>query len=208
MDLTLLALGIAIGVAVAAPIGPINLIVMRTALERGFVPGLAAGAGAVAGDMAFATIAAFGIRSVETFISAYAEILSMIGGAMLVAVGIHLARTHVDVETVRRAMLPVSKRTIAKTFALTITNPASLFGMLALFSGLGPALALADSSYRPHLAVFAVGLGSLTWWIIVSGTVRLVSRKLSDKWIDRINRWTGVLIAAFGFLLIFEALSS
>ncbi len=202
----LMVIGVAIGVAVAAPIGPINLIVMRIALERGFVPGVAAGSGAVLGDMVFAAVAAFGVREVQQLVAAYALYLGLLGGTLLILVGLHLARSHIDVAAVRKAALPVSKRTIAKTFVLTVTNPASLFGMLALFSGLGSVLALADSTYRPPLVVAAVGLGSLAWWMIVSSVINLVSGRLPEIWIDRINRWTGVAIAAFGFLLIFESL--
>lgn len=207
MDLTLVGLAIAIGVAVAAPIGPINLIVMRTALERGFLPGVAAGLGSVAGDAAFGMVAAYGIRQVETAIEAYATVLGLLGGALLVAVGIHLARSHVDVDEMRASLQPISKRRIVKTFALTISNPATFFGMLALFSGLGSALDLASAPYRPAIAVAGVAFGSLLWWMIVAGMVTLVRHRLPAIWIDRINRWTGVAIAAFGFLLIFETLS-
>jgi len=203
MDVTLLLLAVAIGVEVAAPIGPINLIVMRTALERGFLPGAAAGLGSVMGDAAFA---AFGIREVESLVLSHALILGLIGGTLLVVVGIVLARSHIDLEAMRASAQPISKRRIAKTFALTITNPATLFGMLAIFSGMGKALDLAAAPYRSSTAVAGVATGSLLWWIVVSGVVTLVRARLSAVWVDRINRWTGVAIAAFGFLLVFEAL--
>jgi threonine/homoserine/homoserine lactone efflux protein len=205
MDFVVVSLAVAFGVAVAAPIGPINLIVMRTALERGFLPGVAAGLGSVIGDALFAGIAAYGVRQVSDLVEHNAGWLGLAGGILLVAVGIHLACSHVDMDQMRNAPQPVSKSRIAKTFALTLSNPASFFGMLALFSGLGGALELAVAPYRPALAVAGVALGSLLWWTVVSGAVTLVRNRLPVTWIDRINRWTGVLIAAFGFLLIFEA---
>jgi len=207
MDLALLLLTLGIGIAVAAPIGPINLIVMRTALERGFIPGVAAGLGSVIGDAFFGGIAAYGIRAVEALVQSYAKGLGMLGGGLLVIVGVMLARSHIDVETIRSGSQTISKRRIAETLFLTLTNPASLFGMLALFSGLGPALNLASAPYRPAMAVLGVALGSLTWWIIVSGVTHSVRNRLPTVWIDRINRWTGVLIAAFGFAVLFDALS-
>ncbi len=207
MDLSIVVLAIAIGVAVAAPIGPINLIVMRTTLERGFLPGVAAGLGSVIGDAAFAAVAAFGIREVESLVRTYALALGLIGGTLLVAVGIMLARSHIDVDRMRAGPQPVSGRRIADTLVLTITNPATLFGMLALFSSLGPELNLAAGPYRPAIAVAGVAIGSLAWWAIVSGVVTLVRNRLSAIWVDRVNHWAGVAIAAFGFLLIFDALT-
>jgi threonine/homoserine/homoserine lactone efflux protein len=206
MDLSLILMTVAIGIAVAAPIGPINLIVMRTALERGFVPGVAAGLGSVIGDAVFAAVAAYGIRKIEAVITDYATILGLAGGGLLVAVGVHLAKAHVDIETMRSAPQAISKRKILKTFLLTMTNPASLFGMLALFSGLSANLALASAPHRPALAVLGVGLGSLIWWVVVAGAVTLVRHRLPVIWIDRINRWTGIAIAAFGFVVILETL--
>ena len=147
MDLALLLLTLGIGIAVAAPIGPINLIVMRTALERGFIPGVAAGLGSVIGDAFFGGIAAYGIRAVEALVQSYAKGLGMLGGGLLVIVGVMLARSHIDVETIRSGSQTISKRRIAETLFLTLTNPASLFGMLALFSGLGPALNLASTQH-------------------------------------------------------------
>jgi threonine/homoserine/homoserine lactone efflux protein len=206
MDATLVALSVAIGMAVAAPIGPINLIVMRTSLDRGFWAGIAAGTGSVAGDGLFATVAAFGIRQVQSLVLAHATALSFVSGVLLVGAGLRLARSHVEVAAVRVAVQRDFIHSFAKTFVLTLSNPATLFGMLALFSGLGSALNLAGSPYRPVTALTGVALGSLIWWCIVSGIVAQIRHRLSPAWLDRVDHWAGVAIAASGFLLIFRAL--
>ena len=36
MDFSLLAIGVAIGLAVTAPLGPVNILVIRSAIRRGF----------------------------------------------------------------------------------------------------------------------------------------------------------------------------
>ena len=48
MDFALLVTGIAIGLSVTAPLGPVNIIVIRNALRRNFVVALLTGLGAVA----------------------------------------------------------------------------------------------------------------------------------------------------------------
>ena len=51
MDWNLIIAGMSIGLAMAAPVGPVNLIVIRTALNCGFRAAFLAGLGAVLADM-------------------------------------------------------------------------------------------------------------------------------------------------------------
>ena len=92
------------------------------------------------------------------------------------------------------------------TFALTITNPGALFGFLAIFGTMGPALRLGSAPYRPLLAVVGVTIGGLLWWLFLSFVVARLKSRFTPATEDKINRWTGVLIAAFGFALLMERL--
>ena len=58
--------GVAIGVLMAAPIGPVNVLVIQRAVARGFWGGLAAGIGAVLADGLLAAIAASASRRSQT----------------------------------------------------------------------------------------------------------------------------------------------
>ena len=50
--------GIVVGLLVAAPVGPVNVLCIQRALERGALGGIAAGLGAVLGDGLIALLAA------------------------------------------------------------------------------------------------------------------------------------------------------
>ena len=55
--------GILIGILVSAPVGPVNVLCIQRAIERGFFGGVAAGLGAVLGDGLIALFAAFGVKA-------------------------------------------------------------------------------------------------------------------------------------------------
>ena len=55
--------GTFIGLLLAAPIGPVNVLVIQRAATGGFWAGLAAGIGAVLGDGTLAAVAAFSMRA-------------------------------------------------------------------------------------------------------------------------------------------------
>ena len=69
--LQLVLAGIGIGVLMAAPIGPVNVLVIQRAVAGGFWAGLAAGIGAVLGDGLLAAIAAFSVTAISDAMSAY-----------------------------------------------------------------------------------------------------------------------------------------
>ncbi len=51
-----------------------------------------------------------------------------------------------------------------------------------------------------------VAIGGTLWWLFLSFVVTRFKSKISERVFDKINRWTGILIAAFGFALLAEAL--
>ena len=210
MPFDTLIIGVFIGLAIAAPIGPINLIVLRTALSRGLVGGLLAGTGSVLGDGLFAFIAAFGVRQIEDFIMGHASALGAIGGIILIVVGIRTSRAHVDPDALVQAAGPITGqaagRKIFQTFILTVTNPATMMGMLAIFGTMGAALQLTTAPARAGMTVAGVMLGSLAWWGFISGMVGFLRTRINGVWLDRINHWAGIMIIALGFVFLLDAL--
>ena len=71
MDQQLFIAGMSIGLVMSAPVGPVNLIVIRAALNCGFRAAFLAGLGAVLADLSMASIAAFGLHSIAQFVTAY-----------------------------------------------------------------------------------------------------------------------------------------
>ena len=205
LDWTVVLLGIAIGLAVAAPLGPVNLIVIRATIKYGAGVGLAGGLGAILADSAFAAVAAYGIRAVGRFISDYTFALQLVGGLLMVVMGVYTARHHArpdDLSTSDEYLLHPAVSKVAATFFLTATNPGALFGMLGLFGALSTTLHLGLAPYRPLVAVISVAAGGMLWWMFLTVLVHHLKSRLTPAALDRINRWAGVLIAAFGFVLL------
>lgn len=209
MDFILLVTGIAIGLSVTAPLGPVNIIVIRNAIRRGFPVAFLTGLGAVAADLIYASAAAYGIGSIEHFISQFARPLTIAGGVFLVFLGVRLARAHISLQQLD-LQEPIRHHQVAgkmaTTFMLTLTNPGILFGFLAIFGTMTAVLKLGESADRPPTVVAGVALGGALWWLFISFVVNHLKARISEKLLDRINRWTGVLIAAFGFALLMDGL--
>lgn len=209
MDPSLLLIGVAIGLAVTAPLGPVNILVIRNAIRRGFVAAFTVGLGAVAADLLYAAAAAYGVSWVSHLIEDFARPLMIAGGALLVAVGVWLARKRVALA----GMEPedqsggVKAARMLAAFGLTISNPGELFGFLAIFGAMSGVLRLHEDWTRPPTVVAGVAIGGILWWLFLGYLVSSFKSRISDRALERINRWTGILIAAFGFALLMEALA-
>ena len=201
MDLQLIIAGMSIGLALAAPLGPVNLIIIRTALNCGFRAAFLAGLGAVLADMLMGGTAAFGLHSIERFIMEYETLLQICGGLLLVILGIRTARTHFAATDL--APIPHAAR-LGLTFTLSVTNPGLVLGFIAIFSSMSGILQLGASPYRPLIVLMGVAMGGALWWLVLSFVISRVKTKLSATTLDRINRWSGIFVAAFGFVLLLQ----
>ncbi|MEI7597701.1 MAG: LysE family transporter [Aestuariivirga sp.] len=209
MDVSLLFIGMAIGLAVTAPLGPVNILVIRSAIRRGFVVAFLVGLGAVVADVLYAAAAAYGVSWVSHLIEAYARPLIIIGGLLLVVIGVWLARKRIELAVVE-ADEPQTAKVIGRmlaAFGLTMSNPGEFLGFLAIFGTMSGVLRLHENAARPPVVIVGVATGGILWWLFLSFVVSRLKTRISERALARISRWTGVLIAAFGFALLMEALT-
>lgn len=208
----LIVSGAVIGFMVAAPIGPVNLICIRRTLSAGPISGMVSGLGAALGDTIFAIITAFGLTAVAALIHGYSTFLQIAGGVLLMVFGI---RTYVSdplhgrgVETV--ASRPVNGgplvRTFASTFALTITNPITLFGFAALFAGLTGLAGKAATYVNAGVLVSGVFIGSMTWWFTLTSIVGFLHARIDARVMRVINHGSGIVVALFGMMVLLRLL--
>ncbi len=209
MDVSLLFVGMAIGLAVTAPLGPVNILVIRNALRHGFTVAFLVGLGAVVGDVAFASAAAYGVSWISHLIADYARPLMITGGLLLVVTGVWLARKRIELSALDREDGQTA-RLIGKmlaAFGLTVSNPGELFGFIAIFGTMNGVLRLHEAATRPPTIIAGVAIGAVAWWLFLSYLVSHLKTRISETALARISRWTGILIAAFGFALLLEALT-
>ena len=203
----LIVSGVVIGLVVAVPIGPVNLICIRRTLAFGPVNGFVSGLGAAMGDTVFAIVTGFGLTVIAQLIRGYSSYLELIGGGMLIYFGIHTYVSKVETRVIDK--IAVSKngastlfRAMASSFALTITNPATLLGFAALFAGLGGLAGGHPNLISAAFVVIGVAGGSALWWLALTTIVGLFHASINDHVMRIINKGSGVAVAGFGLAVL------
>jgi len=208
IDYALLILsGLAIGIIVAAPIGPVNLICIRRTLAFGPLNGFLSGLGAALGDSVFGIVTAFGLTAIAQLIKGFYIPLQIIGGLMLVGFGVHTFFAQPkkrELDQVKRSDTGASTLigAIVSTFALTITNPATLFGFAALFAGLGSLIGEKPRFAEAAVLVGGVAGGSIAWWFTITTIVGLFHKNIDDRAMKWINHAMGAAITLFGLAVL------
>ena len=77
-----------VGLAVAAPVGPMGMLCIRRTLTEGPRAGLSIGFGIACGDAIYGLVAALGMVSVSRFMLAYDKPLHLVAGLFLLYLGI------------------------------------------------------------------------------------------------------------------------
>jgi threonine/homoserine/homoserine lactone efflux protein len=201
MDLETFRQGTLIGLAVAAPVGPIGILVIQRSLG-GALLGLATGLGAAVADAAYALTGALATAFVLRVFAA-AWLIELVGAGLLAWLALRTFRQPpADVLPTRTTSLHLA-RAFGETLFLTLANPATVVSFVAVAASRG----LAQSG---HAGVFALGVfaGSAAWWLFLSSSVRLASRRVTPK-IQRLIRTTSSLIlATFALLALAKALTN
>lgn len=205
--LILFGKGLALGFAIAAPVGPIGLLCIRRTLADGPVTGFAVGLGAATADAAFGAVAGFGLAVVSDFMVAERRWLAALGGLFLLWLGLRTAiarpRGADGNGATRGGGLLIAWGT---TFLLTLTNPATILSFAAAFAALGLA-DWAGDRMAALVLVLGVFLGSAAWWLGLSTGVGLFRTRIGAAALGWINRLSGACLMAFGAAAIYTAAS-
>ena len=191
--------GVVIGLAVAAPVGPIGVLCIRRTLAYGRASGFVSGLGAATADAVYGSVAALGLTFVTDLLVDAEAWLRLGGGVFLVFLGVKtfLSRPAERPAAAGRGGLPGA---YASTLALTLTNPSTILSFAAIFAGLGAGSA--DGSSTALLLVPGVFLGSTLWWFVLSGATSLLRAKLPAGALRWVNRLSGAVLAGFGLVAL------
>lgn len=201
MTVVYLLRGLALGFAIAAPVGPIGILCIRRTLADGRLVGFVTGLGAATADACYGAVAAFGVSAVTSVLVGQRLWVHLIGALFLTWLGLRtLLATPAEPQSApaSAALARVRRRGLIgawlSTLGLTLTNPTTILLFAAVFAGLG----LGGVSYAAAaLTVVGVFLGSALWWLLLSGGVSLLRARFDARALRLVNIGSGLALLSF-----------
>jgi threonine/homoserine/homoserine lactone efflux protein len=203
MDLLLTLLkGIAVGVVIALPLGPVGVLCVRRTVFEGARFGLVSGLGAALADTVFGVVAGFGLTAVRDVVLGYQDWLGGAGGLFLLYAGAR-ALTARDVPEPEPLVGERLLGACVSAFALTITNPISILTFAAIFAKIG----LDRHATFTTVAVLIGGVfaGSALWWLGLTTGIVALRRRARRFRIATMNIISGLILTLSGVGLLIAA---
>jgi len=209
MSLLFLLKGIAVGLSISAPVGPMGLLCIRRTLAWGRACGIVTGLGVATADLFYSSVAAFGLATISGVLIAQGGWLRMAGGIVLCGLGLRIffgrppAHGSEPEQTAAQAVSRYSAAYLS-ALALALSNPIGIVFFMSFFSGMG----LADTGgnmANSALLVMGVFSGSLLWWLLLSSGVAYIGGRLSQRVLVRVSQLSGILILGFAVLMLVRA---
>jgi putative LysE/RhtB family amino acid efflux pump len=200
--------GYGLGLFVAAQIGPVSLLIVRSVVRGNFRIGFAMAAAVALVDLGYAALGLAGAARVLEQTEAVRLAFGFVGATVLVAIGLRTMwigfRARFGLETDEEVGTP--RRAFATAFAATALNPLTI----ALWTAAASA-AVSGGSRSPAGTVallIGVGLGTLTWYTAFAGAIALTRRRIGPRLLAAIDIGAGAGILGFGAYLGFRTARS
>lgn len=192
--------GAAIGLVVAAPIGPAGLLCIHRTLAHGIATGLTTGLGFATTHALYGTLVAIGFTLTDQGNGGF--IMRLLGALMLMYLALKALRGSPSVCAPRGTQ---HARSYATALAFTLVSPTTLLALTLVVPGLvGQSV---DTRTNIALLVGGIFAGSVVWWTTLSTAVAIARQRLTASWLKVMNRLTGCVLAAMAMLLLVHAIS-
>ncbi len=196
--------GLAIGILISAPMGPIGMLCIQRTLNKGRWPAFFTGVGAAFSDLFYCLLTGLGLSFITDFIETNQFLLQIIGSVVLAAFAIYLFRKNpARALTTPQDVPNTCWKDFVTGFLLTFSNPLILFFIIGLFARFN--FLLPEFRYYHYISGYiAIFAGALLWWFTITFFVNKVRSHFNVRSLWLINRIIGgilLVMAAIGLVM-------
>ena len=197
--------GIAIGLIISAPMGPVGMLCIQRTLDKGRRAGFYTGVGAAISDLFYSLLTGFGLSFIEEFLERNSNIIQLAGSAVLIAFAVYLFRKNPSASLRKPAEKDTSiKKNILGGFLFTFSNPLILFLIIGLFARFN--FLLPEFQIHQYMTGFVfIFVGALIWWWVITFAVSKVRAHFNIRSMWLLNRIIGAVILLFAVVGIITA---
>ena len=203
---TAFATGFGLGFLVAAQIGPISLLCVRSVLRGRLRTGLGISLGVAIVDSAYAALGVAGVTQLLR-LPQLRLALGLAGAAILLTIG---ARTLWSAFRIRSGLETAEEtvsaaRAVRTAIVATASNPLTILSWAAIFAAASTAR-VAHTTPAAVTLVAAIGCGSFTWYAVLSAAAAIARRRVGPRALRIADALSGLGVMGFGGLLAWRTL--
>ncbi|MFA5322363.1 MAG: LysE family transporter [Smithella sp.] len=198
---------IILGLTLAAPIGPVNLEIIKRGLNFGFRQAFLTGMGAMSADATYLTLIFFGLTSFLN-VPLMKIALGLGGSFILIYLGLISAKeffrkTAIAENQQRR----IFKNPFVTGYFLAISSPMTIVWWTGIFGSLLALQPHTQTTLSAFLSCFAILLGCFTWVFFLAIALHWGKKIINEKIVGFISLVAGIFLMAFGIYFLYRTVS-
>ena len=189
--------GIAVGILISAPMGPVGILCIQRTLDKGRKAGFYTGVGAAISDLFYCLLTGFGLSFIEDFLNENQNVIQLVGSVVLIAFSVYLFKKNPSSALRRPVPQNVSaKKNILGGFVFTFSNPLIIFLIIGLFARFNFTVPEINGFYYAIGYLFIIA-GALGWWYGVTYVIDKIRRRFNMQTMKKMNVIIGIVILGF-----------
>ena len=202
---------ILLGLTLAAPIGTVNLEIIKRGLNSGFQQAFLTGAGAMCADTTYLILIFFGLTSFLNF--AFMKIfLGIAGSFILIYLGFMSTRDFFFSANQHKKsnQEPANRRLFNSSFVtgyvLAISSPMTIVWWTGVFGALLAAQTIIHTNISAFFSCLSILLGCFLWVFFLAASLHWGNKIINEKITRRISLFAGIFLIGFGIYFLYRAI--
>lgn len=195
---------ILLGLTLAAPIGPVNVEIIKRGLDSGFRQAILTGAGAMCADATYLILIFFGLTAfldnamIKIFLGIAGSFILIYLGAVSVKEFLGAAATKAN--PTRRLF----KSSFAAGFALAISSPMTIVWWTGVFGALLSSQTHTQANLSAFFSCLTILTGCFLWVFSLACMLHWGKKFINDKITGLISLIAGIFLIGFGIYFLYR----
>ena len=196
---------IILGLSLAAPIGPVNVEIIKRGLNSGFKQAFLTGAGAMSADSTYLTFIFFGLTSFLN-IAFIKIVLGIAGSFILIYLGLVSAKDIFHKAVVENQSRRMYKNSFITGYVLAISSPMTIIWWAGVFGALLSSQTNAQTNLSTFLSCLSILLGCFIWVFFLTIALHWGKKIINEKMVGFISLIAGIFLIVFGIYFLYRTI--
>ncbi|CAM4099847.1 amino acid transporter [Bacillus manliponensis] len=198
---------IVLGVSLAAPVGPINIEMIKRGVQKGFWHAWIVGIGGMSADILFMLLIYFGLSSM--FMYTYVQaVMYCFGFFLLFYLGFQNVKQGISKEDMeyKKEEIGGLHHSYMMGFLIAISNPLNLVFWFGVYGSTLSSLLTKVSQTEALLYSFCIVVGIILWNLNIAFSVHFGRTLFRPRALSYITAGAGVILVAYSIHFAYKAL--
>jgi len=194
---------ILLGLTLAAPIGPVNVEIIKRGMNSGFRQAILTGVGAMSADATYLTLIFFGLTAflnhptMKIILGMAGSLILIYLGAASIREGFNSTAAETNHQTKR-----IFKNSYITGFMLAISSPMTIVWWTGIFGALVASQARPQTDLSAFLSCLSILLGCFLWVFFLAALLHWGKKFINDRMTRVISLVAGIFLTGFGIYFL------